>query len=144
DWAPSPGQSWPNNGHDCWGPGSSSCSITVSPYTAKSYCMSLGCNTALRENTGFFPYVSSPALCPNNTFCGVSDDNFYYNDVTNIIPMNNCGNSILCILANGTKIRTNNEIECQSIFSCDVGGLCNGEICTENTCPNNGYCSDST
>jgi hypothetical protein len=145
DWAPSPGQSWPNFGYDCWAAGSASCSISTAPFGAKSYCMSQGCNTAPREYTSLFPYVNNPSICANNTFCGISDDMFFYNDVTSIIPISNCNNSVLCILANGTKIKTTSEDECKSIFSCDTGSsLCDGKICDQNACLNSGYCSDST
>jgi len=140
----SPGFSWPSFGHDCWAPGSSSCSITTgSVLSGKGYCATLGCNHIPYKETGYFPYVSDPAQCTNHTFCGISDDGFFYEDVTSVIPVANCADATLCILANGQQIQTSDAASCLTSFSCDVD--CNGAPCAnENACLNSGSCSDST
>lgn len=142
-WAFSPGTSWPGFGHDCWAPGSASCNAITLPFGAKNFCAIKGCNNIGYEDHAYFPFLSSPSLCINNTFCGISDDNFFYNDVTNVIPLTNCNNATLCILANGTKLQTNTASECKAILSCDVS--CNGLPCLNKAeCANSGSCSDST
>ena len=143
NWAFSPGESWPNFGYSCWAPGSSSCSITSSLYSAKSYCATQGCNNIPYDQKGFFPFLSAPTFCSNRTYCGISDDNFFYEDVTDVISVPNCigENLTVCILANGSKIQTNTSSECNSIMSCDVD--CNGRPClNEIECSNAGSCSD--
>ncbi|CAK7994845.1 Hypothetical protein POVR1_LOCUS363 [uncultured virus] len=143
NWALSPGPSWPNFGHDCWAQGSSDCSITTSSYGSDSYCVVRGCNNIPYENYGYFPYVTESFYCVNNTYCGITDDNFFYSDVTDVISLANCENSILCLLANGTKIQTGSAAECRSIFSCDVSCL-NGPCLTAAECEDAGSCSDAT
>ena len=143
NWAFSPGPSWASYGYNCWAPGSSSCSITTSKYSAKSFCGVLGCNNIAYSERAFFPFVTSSSYCVNNTFCGISDDGFFYNDITDVISVANCGTSaILCVLANGTQIQTSDEKSCNNIFSCDVN--CNGSECLDEiNCKNSGSCSDA-
>ena len=139
-WAVSPGSSWPSYGYSCWAPGSASCSRSIAPVTARTYCAIQGCNYIPYEEHGYFPYISPISDCVNKTFCGITDDNFFYNDITHIVPLNICDNSILCILANGTQIVVANISICNSIFSCDA--IC--QNCNENKCLNSGKCSDAT
>lgn len=138
-WASSPGTSWANFGRDCWAPLSSTCTITPFVYAPKAYCAILGCTSVPYKSHPFLPYSLAPSTCSNATYCGVSDDGFYYNDVTSIIPLASCDNSILCTLANGTQLRTTTTNECGSILSCDVSGVSN-----QGQCENSGVCSDST
>lgn len=139
NWAFSPGNSFPSYGFSCWAPGSSSCSITVSSYSAKSFCGVLGCNHLPHDKSGFFPFVVDPSYCPSDLFCGITDDGFFYDDITSVIPLENCHNITLCVLANGTKIKTSTEEDCVKILSCDAGNQR-----TESECLNAGSCSDAT
>ncbi|CAK7994788.1 Hypothetical protein POVR1_LOCUS312 [uncultured virus] len=143
NWAFSPGPSWASHGYSCWAPGSTSCSLTTLTFSARSFCSIRGCNRMPFEKTGYFPFSVTPNYCDNSTFCGVTDDGFFYQDVTPIIPLGVCNNATLCILANGSRIQTNTSSECTSTFSCDVD--CNGSPCfTEVDCLNAGSCSDAT
>lgn len=139
----SPGPNFPNYGFDCWAPGSSSCSASTSPFVASTFCAIKGCNHIPYERNGYFPFVSASSFCSNYTFCGASDDNFFYKDVTNIIPLSNCNGATLCILGNGTKIQTINASMCETTYSCDVD-CPNGQCQTEAECLASGSCSDSS
>jgi hypothetical protein len=139
----SPGPSWPTHGYDCWAPGSSSCNIVHSIFNAATYCGILGCNSMPFKEKGYFPFVSTPNFCSNRTFCGITDDGFFYNDVTDIISFSTCNGSTLCVLANNSRLSTTDAAQCNSIFSCDVD--CNGSPClSESSCASAGSCSDAT
>ncbi|CAK7995066.1 Hypothetical protein POVR1_LOCUS584 [uncultured virus] len=139
-WSVSPGSSFSSFGYSCWAPGSSSCSRSIAPLPARTYCAIQGCNHLPFEDHAHFPFISPASDCSNKTFCGVSDDQFFYNDVTSIIPLNSCNGATLCILANGTQLMTANPTVCQSIYSCDA--VCPN--CDANQCQNAGSCSDGT
>jgi hypothetical protein len=147
-WSLSPGTSWANGGRDCWAPGSSTCIMSQISLTANSYCKTLACNIMPYENKTFFPYISDPSYCSNATICGITDDGFFYRDVTNVIPVSNCTNATICILANGTKIQTINSDTCEAIYSCDADCIgIDGKpiVCPdEKSCINSGICSDAT
>lgn len=140
-WAVSPGPSFPNFGHDCWAPGSASCSRSIAPVTAKTYCAIQGCNHLPVSDRGQFPFIAPASECSNKTFCGVTDDNFFYNDVTHVIPLHNCG-SVLCILANGTLISTPDSVTCESIYTCDGKNAL--DATSEAQCIKGGSCSDAS
>lgn len=136
----SPGASWPSYGYDCWAPGSLSCSISNIPYNSATFCEIKGCNHLDYNQFGYFPFLSAASFCSNKTFCGVSDDNFFYEDVTKIISLASCTNATFCILANGSKIQTLDDAECLNIYSCDAGN----SITDETSCISSGSCSDRT
>lgn len=139
-WEPSPGPNWPQFGRDCWGPGSSQCSLNQVKLTASSYCTMRGCNIMQYGNKEFFPFVVSTSYCPTDTICGISNDNYFYRNITDSVSLDDCDKSIACVLANDTVIRVHTESECENLYSCDVE--CNG--CDMEQCLKLGSCSDST
>lgn len=133
-WTFSPGPSWAVGGRDCWGCQSSTCSGTQLSMPASVHCLMVGCTSKPYSSRVSYPFTVLPSLCSNATFCGISDDGFFYTDVGS--QVSSCGTDV-CILANGTILQVS-PTECQSIFSCTQPGF------TAETCSTAGACSDAS
>lgn len=141
-WKFSPGTSWAEGGFDCYAPGSTQCNSVALKIAGAGYCSFSGCNHIPYINRGYFPFITSPSVCTNKTFCGVSDDGFFFDDITPSIPLSSC-NGIACFLANKTVIPSVDSSSCNSIYSCDT--MCGSSACTtQQNCLLSGSCSDAS
>jgi hypothetical protein len=136
----SPGPSWPQFGFGCWAPGSLACTATQTFFPAVAACRIMGCNIIPYSIKDYFPYIALPAECPiGRNFCGVTDDGFFYVDVTPTVPLANCGSTV-CFLANGSRVTVTSAVECLSLYSCDASP----NATSSDECTVSGTCSDST
>lgn len=139
-WTLSPGSSFPIGGRDCWSCRSAECSASQTSITDVVHCNMLGCNIMPAESRISYPFISTTATCSNATICGVSDDGFFYRNVTDTIPVSNCNGSLICMLADGGRLAVTTAGECQSLYTCDVCPTCTDST----TCQQAGVCSDAS